>query len=146
MSKIFKNFLESLGYDINKPSGKSCLGLNIFDFILLLVYLVFIFSALWIYGIHTLSYIATIILSFRALVEFGICQKKAKTQGSAIAIVYTISFVIYIFLILVLALFYFFANDILIKVLASLYYLTFAFFETTNILARCFEAEPHLYK
>lgn len=137
-----------VGYDINNINGNSCPILNFFDGILLLGYLFLVIFTLWKNGIDTLPYIATLILSLRALFKFWIRHRKIKSKSNSnnVAIVHIISITIYLFLTFVMAAFYFMSNDATsTKVILTIYYVIYALFEFTEILAKCYDAEPHLY-
>lgn len=144
---MFIKYLELVGYEIKNRKGNSCLALNICDSFLLFSYLVLVVMVLWQYGMNTMSYFVTLILSLRSLFKFWIKHKKIKSGGSSISISYIISIVVYLFLTCLLVIFYFFLTDATVtKVLLTIYYSIFALFETTDILVNCYDAEPRLYK
>lgn len=154
MANYLKKYLELWGYDVKDSTGKQCLFLNISDFILLCLYLFLVITALWTYGIRSLSYISIIMVALRSLVRFWQEHQLVKRDGKSITAVYTVSFTVYLMLSFILILIYFYIyfspkglneGTSLSKVLLTFYYLIFALFETNGILAKCFNATPHLY-
>lgn len=153
MRKSIKKYLEALGYDVNNPKGSSCWILNIIDIFLLLFYIGIVIYNTWLSiagvsnNISDLTYMATAILSCRTLIKFWIKERTLKKDGISITITYTVGIVIYLFLTSILIFCnLFFSNEELSKLLLIIYYILFAIFELTEILTRCFDAEPHKYK
>ena len=147
MKELLKKYLNSIWkYDINDSTGKTNIGLNVFDFLLLLIYMFLTVFSLWTGGITTIPYFVTIVLALRSMLRFWKMHKKIKRNGNSIAIAYLIRIGLYFFVTVILSIMYItFEETNSIKVLLTIYYSVFAIFEITDILAECFNASPHVY-
>lgn len=142
-----QKILISMGYDINNPKGDSCRGLNIIDLIFLFFYLGLVLSSLWMDGIKDISYFATIVLSIRSFLKFWVRHKKVKRNKNEVAIVHIVSIIIFLSLFCLMALIYSFSDGQMIKNVAiTVYYIVLTAFEIIEILVRCYDAEPHIYR
>lgn len=145
MRKLIKKYLEIWGYDVNNSKGNSCWLLNTIDFILLLFYIGIVMYNTWNYRISDLIYVATAILSCRALMKFWIKEVTFKKDGASVSMPYTIGIIIYLFLTFILIICYFYFGNGQ-KIFLLIYYILFAIFEITEVLTIYFDAEPHKYK
>ena len=152
LRNILKRYLSLCNYDIGNPKGDSCLWLNIMDAICLIGYVAAVIYTTWSVGIINLTYVATAILSSRTLIKFWIKQKEIKKNYGEITITYNTIFAIYLFITVILIVSYFTAYyvssnmGLWAKLSLIIYYIIFFIVEITEIIVRCFEAEPHIYK
>ncbi len=153
MADFICKCLTSIGYDVRDKNGNSCRILNGLDMLVLIVYVCIVIYNTCISGVNgnaslsTLTYIATSAVSLRTLLKFWIKERTLKKDKESVSITHTIGMVAYCMITGILILGYFFINnEELAKILLIVYYVLFAIFEITEILVRCFDAEPHKYK
>ncbi len=148
ISMLMMKYLQSFfcQYDISDYHGKHNILFNVFDAVFLLLYIILAIVILWLHGVRALTFIATVIIIMRYIINFIKKAKELTTRECEVVLSYYYRVIVLASLSVCLVIFYFAIEyNKVLKIFLTIYYTTFAFFEFTDILADCYSAHPRLY-
>lgn len=147
MSVLEKYIQNVCKCDIANSGGKNNIKLNFLDMLAYLTYFAITLATLWIEGITTLPFIATILLIIRSFIDEYRKSQNIQKGGARLAPASQNRALIYGCSLVFIVILYFATSDEYIgKLLLTICYVIFAVFELTDILLDCYEATPRVYQ
>lgn len=133
--------------DIGNSGGKNNIKINVADMLVYLTYLAITIETLWVEGITTLPFIATMLLIIRSLFKEYRKTQNIQKGGARISPTSQNRSLIYGCSLVFIFILYFATGDEYIgKLLLTICYAIFAAFELTDVLLDCYEATPRVYQ
>ena len=133
--------------DIHNQHGTNNIWINLVDVFCYLCYLAITISTLWIEGIATLPFFATLILIIRSFLKHLKSTYNTQKNGDRIIPTHQNRVLIYGFLIVFIAIMYCTVSTAYIReILLTICYGIFALYELTDILLDCYDATPRVLK
>ena len=149
INKFMKKYLQSsfCQYELCDYSGKHNRGFNIWDAVLLLLYIGITIYTVWSSTVRPLTFFATIILIGRYIIGFIRKTENFTTDKYEVVLTYYFRVILLSFISVCLFIVYFSSeHNVVINAFLTVYYTVFAIFEITDVLADCYSARPRLYE